>query len=1804
MAFGGNIFNTTGVSPSADLCTVTFKAAFPGPGNAWYTKQFYVYQGATIDLPLLNYIFSSEFPTLVYTGVLVNPSPQIHVNCFFIGWISESDVPSTYHGIQSYFRRGVLSNFIYTSSYPSSKRAQTHASADPSDLSSNVPSDPATVYSPGKTITVNSDLTFCAYWGLLSGYDILMHTDTIKTDSGGVTNTSCGLADMNSSYDQGSNSWVYYVDYFGNTQSVGPMGTDRLWPTTYRTTSQIIVDKYTAQSGRSTQVAVELTAGNAGNSPEWTVQYNQSGGSRWDRIHIQSINYSPDMVYGTYIFTVPVGPDEVTTPDTDSTLTIRNVFRLISIIYVAPYTSTRDSSVTFTLLNGQDRGTANIPGVWTGQGDYTYSSMKGTTILLPNGEIRDGTRTIEPPSGMKLGCWTAPYAGGLDKPLGTFVIIGDGISNTWTAKYSSSPCVIAFDYNAADVNRDSNNHIAFLTSSGSIVSLNGTATIVKYGNEYQLLGWTWSNAPTASTESNTEYDRSVFFGAGFKITPLSDYMEMKAVWIRTTGQSPPQPSTVRFTFSVPEGVALPSPDAANDYTIQIDANQSDVKVALPIYNCIIPGYHTKAWDGNINYAGYKWLSMNGGVHTQTFERDTYTIQIVYMTNRTPTDSEQHHVVTYDHVDLDTDTITIGSSTGYTDPSRFEYDFLGWNPNRSDASAGSANRDFNPGSSISANTAAQAAQSLVGHTYTLNLYAAWAPKISGFNLIYNSNCSDGTSSVGNDFQEQSTGGHHSYTLSTAIPERRDSTWQFLGWAEGTTIFSNTVVTFVEQSTPDIPGYPYRAEYSNQTITANMTGTVEFNAVQTATGYYSDTCTVATGVLYLYASEDVGEQAIPTITLNVPGSALSTTPTYLPTSFATITLHKSVGQTVTRIIYGCWSRWERRLAFTSVAGTTGIPGEQVSYSHLQSNATYIISKTVPQLAGRVFDKWLGPNSTVFLPGSTISVPPVRSMLAPPNQKWFDGTSWISTPIPTTLTAQWVGRYAQLIYDANGGEGAPASQYTESTSASSETYTISSTIPTRRSYRFLGWDRDRKDAIDFVYSDGSFSPSTITVDYGSVVTIYAMWAHIIDQTGGSAVYDEYGKLTSFAPDGLPELTIDSGTAYINDDMLLLASFPLDGAPSFDSAIIYDYSSSTLEQIVPDWIMIGGQVMMTIDDSAYMRSYAAITEFSVPGIYLIRLIGSTADGEDADYFIKLIVNQGDAGDRSEPQCYLEKTVMTATGLSTTRLDLRHVSNISKTYKVSLNDTYIMTKPVRTRYVMDLGNVESYEVTVTRTNLGKTPDAADPKDLTNPEWIRYFQSFTDVWQNSTYNRDYSTERKTGGFRFVYIPPDRSRFPMIDKNVYINGTISAQYLPDKLSIKIPLIVSSMIAKDGEEGNSTGCFLRLYTLRYTQAGQQPERELWHSSSIYIGMPTIIPGMPVIYDTNGVKVDCAMWRAVNANGDTATFTPFQSVTWEEISRFAVSNDEDTGGYLYPLRFITTSYLVLRPDSSQNKSYGNEITVQNGTIRIDHNGYVSVTVVGGGGGGGRAEGITGLYVDSYGQLRGTAVLGGGGGSGDVLTKNLVASSVITISDYSIGEGGEEGDDGEETYIVADTPAIGRMEVQGGDRGGDAYIKRLSPITFNLIDAIIQMAKYISDQRGGTGGEKVIPGGSAPVSNFHHTAWHWNWCEPGKAKIGRYGKIGIAGAGTPQGAGGGAAPLEITINLSDGTQKVLTSCGGDGLNRELTNTGTHEVDFDTGVEQSGKHGSLGGGGASAAWASSGKWSGKGGDGAIIIKCMGIEGA
>lgn len=138
-----------------------------------------------------------------------------------------------------------------------------------------------------------------------------------------------------------------------------------------------------------------------------------------------------------------------------------------------------------------------------------------------------------------------------------------------------------------------------------------------------------------------------------------------------------------------------------------------------------------------------------------------------------------------------------------------------------------------------------------------------------------------------------------------------------------------------------------------------------------------------------------------------------------------------------------------------GGSGAPANQTKWK----NQTLTLSSTKPTRTGYSFLGW-----------STSSTATTVTYSA--------GGSYTANAA-ATLYAVWKANTYKVIYDANGGTGAPSSQ----TKTYGVTLMLSSTIPTRTNYAFLGWATSASATTATYSAGGSYTAN-------AAVTLYAVW------------------------------------------------------------------------------------------------------------------------------------------------------------------------------------------------------------------------------------------------------------------------------------------------------------------------------------------------------------------------------------------------------------------------------------------------------------------------------------------------------------------------------------------------------------------------------------------------------------------------------------------------------------------------------------------------------------------------------------------
>ena len=355
----------------------------------------------------------------------------------------------------------------------------------------------------------------------------------------------------------------------------------------------------------------------------------------------------------------------------------------------------------------------------------------------------------------------------------------------------------------------------------------------------------------------------------------------------------------------------------------------------------------------------------------------------------------------------------------TTPTRSGYTFSGWGTYSSDTSA-----NYQPGSNYTSNS---------GST----LYAIWTanvPEPETYTVSYNANGGSGAPSAQVKTEDVTL------TLSSTKPTR--SGYTFKGWSTSKTATSPTY-------------------YAGGSYTANASATLyavwEQNAPTTYTVSYN-------------ANGGSGAPSSQTKTHNVTLTLSSTKPTrsgytflgWSTSSTATSPTYYASGSytaNASATLYAVWSK-NAPATYTVSFNANGGSGAPSSVTKTDGVTLYLPT-TEPYRSNYEFLGW-STSSTATSP------------------TYYAGGSF-SRNANTTLYAVW--EYSPetytVRYNANGGTGAPSSQ----TKTYGVNLTLSSTIPSRSGYNFLGWSTS-STATSATYSAGG----SYTANAGA--TLYAVW------------------------------------------------------------------------------------------------------------------------------------------------------------------------------------------------------------------------------------------------------------------------------------------------------------------------------------------------------------------------------------------------------------------------------------------------------------------------------------------------------------------------------------------------------------------------------------------------------------------------------------------------------------------------------------------------------------------------------------------
>lgn len=245
-----------------------------------------------------------------------------------------------------------------------------------------------------------------------------------------------------------------------------------------------------------------------------------------------------------------------------------------------------------------------------------------------------------------------------------------------------------------------------------------------------------------------------------------------------------------------------------------------------------------------------------------------------------------------------------------------------------------------------------------------------------------------------------------------------------------------------------------------------------------------------------------------------------------------------------------------------GGSGAPAAQTKW--YDKNLT--LSSTKPTRTGYSFQGWSTANDT--------------------SVEYAAGATY-SANSAVTLYAVWKANTYSVKYNANGGSGAPSAQ----TKTYGVTLKLSSTIPTRTNYNFLGWATSAS-ATTAKYAAGA----NYTTNSGT--TLYAVWelAYVRPRITG---------LSAFRVS--PVTDEEGNTQWITDESGTYAG------------VIFDYAcDQTVSSIVVEWKSTNTEAQtMTIPSEALSDSVSVVIggDISTDATYTITVTVTDASGYSEVY-------------------------------------------------------------------------------------------------------------------------------------------------------------------------------------------------------------------------------------------------------------------------------------------------------------------------------------------------------------------------------------------------------------------------------------------------------------------------------------------------------------------------------------------------------------------------------------------------------------
>ena len=175
-------------------------------------------------------------------------------------------------------------------------------------------------------------------------------------------------------------------------------------------------------------------------------------------------------------------------------------------------------------------------------------------------------------------------------------------------------------------------------------------------------------------------------------------------------------------------------------------------------------------------------------------------------------------------------------------------------------------------------------------------------------------------------------------------------------------------------------------------------------------------------------------------------------------------------------------------------------------------------------------------------------------------------------------------KLVYDANGGTGAPATQSYEQVGTADHTFTVSSTTPTKSGYTFIRWLdneghwRDPGDSVKVAYNEtltltaywqanpvitlsagtgGSVQPGSLTVAYGSIISVNENTITVDEQTATATANAGYSFSSWSNTSGLVTSDRTVSASFSEAPLTITASAGSGGSISPSGSVSVSYGA-----------------------------------------------------------------------------------------------------------------------------------------------------------------------------------------------------------------------------------------------------------------------------------------------------------------------------------------------------------------------------------------------------------------------------------------------------------------------------------------------------------------------------------------------------------------------------------------------------------------------------------------------------------------------